>query len=203
MTACEFSDNTMGYDQQDLTALIPHMRAFAHFLCRNGPQADDLTQDALVSALKSRLAFARGTNLKAWLFTIMRNQFYSDKRRSWRVVPLDQTEAEETLAAVYDPMAALELEDVRSAMSELSRDQREALILVTVAGLPYVDAAAICGCAPGTMKSRVSRARVALAAILSGRGPAVRTPALGGAIACFIRDAERLRSPQALERRAA
>jgi len=203
MSVCEYSSDTNGYDQDDLVALIPQMRAFARFLCRDAVQADDLTQDALANALKARMAFARGTNLKAWLFTILRNQFYSQKRRSWRIAPLDQNEAAETLVAVSDPMAALELADVHAAMSELCDDQREALVLVAVAGLAYAEAAVICGCAVGTMKSRVSRARAALSAILSGRGPAARPPIVGGAMAAFGREAQSLCSPDALALRAA
>lgn len=155
------------FDQKDLVAVIPHMRAFARSLCRDSADGDDLTQDALASAWRRRDSFTPGTNLKAWVFMIVRNQFYSDKRRSWRVVQLDPKVAEETLIAVANPMAALELDDVRRAMLELSAEQREALTLVAVAGLPYQEVAVICGCAEGTIKSRVSRARQRLTTILA------------------------------------
>ncbi len=150
-----------------LVGMIPHMRTFARSLCRDPVLADDLTQDALISALKGRQMYAAGTNLKAWLFTIVRNQFYSDKRRSWRVLALDRAQAEATLTAVSNPMAALELQDVRAAMMDLSDEQREALTLVSVAGRTYQEAAESCRCAIGTMKSRVSRARQALTAALA------------------------------------
>lgn len=193
----------MGYDQEDLTALIPQMRAFARFLCRDSGQGDDLTQDALVSALKARMDFKAGTNLKAWLFTILRNQFYSHKRRSWRVLPLDQKVAEQTLVAVSDPIASLELDDVHAAMAQLSDEQREALVLVAVAGLAYAEVGLICGCAEGTIKSRVWRARASLLAILSGPGPVRRPRIAGGAMASFVRDAERLYPSQTPTQQAA
>ncbi len=157
----------VGCTQGELVALIPHMRAFARSLCDTRSQADDLAQDALVSAWRSRSRYTAGTNLKAWVFMIVRNQFYSDKRRSWRAVHLDPKVAEETLVAVTNAAAALELEDVRRAMQELPAQQREALTLITVAGLSYGEAAMICGCPEGTVKSRVSRARKELLAILA------------------------------------
>jgi RNA polymerase sigma-70 factor (ECF subfamily) len=150
----------------NLVAMIPYMRAFARSLCQNATQADDLTQDALVKAWSNRASYAPGTNLKAWVFMILRNQFYSDKRRSWRVLHLDPQIAEQTLVAVTNPTAALELDDLRRAMQELSALRREALTLVAVAGLSYGEAAKICGCAEGTIKSRVSRARAELHIIL-------------------------------------
>ena len=181
-----------GYTRDDLVALIPQMRAFAGSLCHNRTQADDLTQDALASAWRSRARYAPGTNLKAWVFMIVRNQFYSDKRRSWRVLHLDPKVAEATLVAVTNPTAALELEDVRRAMLELPAPQREALTLVGVAGLSYREAATVCDCAEGTVKSRVSRARTGLLAILS-RGAlkaAKRPPSL--AMATFVSEGRRL-----------
>ncbi len=181
-----------GFDRNDLLALVPHMRGFARSLCRDHAMADDLTQDALVSALKRQETFTTGTNLKAWLFTILRNQFFSEKRKSWRAKPLDQKMAEETLVALSNPMASLELEDVRAAMLSLCVEQREALILIAVAGLPYVEAAKVSGCAVGTIKSRVSRARQTLAAALADDLPIARTPVPGGAMNSLLADANRL-----------
>jgi RNA polymerase sigma-70 factor (ECF subfamily) len=180
-----------GYEQRDLIALIPHMRAFARMLCRDRTQADDLTQDALASALKHRGGFTAGTNLKSWLFAIVRNQFYSDKRRSKWVAPLDPAMAEETLVARSNPMAALELEEVSAAMQQLCPEQREALILVAVAGLPYEEAAVVSGCAVGTTKSRVNRARLRLNTILSGAS-IPRAPTAGAATAWLFANADRL-----------
>jgi RNA polymerase sigma-70 factor (ECF subfamily) len=154
--------------RDQITVVIPQMRAFARTLCRNLAEADDLAQEALAKAWANRSSYQPGTNLKAWVFTILRNQFFSDKRRSWRQQPLDQEVAERTLMAISNPDATLELDDVRRALAMLPDEQREALILIGVAGLPYEEASQICGCAEGTIKSRVSRARVRLAQILAG-----------------------------------
>lgn len=152
---------------RDLTALIPFMRAFARGLCGDVTQGDDLAQDGLLKAWSAHASFQRGTNLKAWTFTIIRNEFYSQKRRSWRSVALDQEMAEQTLVAIADPTAALELDDLRRAMRMLSDEQREALLLVGAAGHSYEDVSRMCGCPVGTIKSRMHRARAALARILS------------------------------------
>ena len=152
--------------ERDLIALIPHMRAFARSLCGNPAQADDLAQDALAKAWKSRESYQLGTNLKAWTFMILRNQFYSDKRRSWRSMPLDQDVAERTLVAHTNADDALELDDVRQALAMLPDAQREALIMVGAGGFSYEETAEVMGVAVGTVKSRVSRARADLQAIL-------------------------------------
>ncbi|CAN7578895.1 sigma-70 family RNA polymerase sigma factor [Phenylobacterium sp. LjRoot164] len=150
----------------ELTALIPQMRAFARSLCRDATAADDLAQDALLKAWNNRASYEPGTNMKAWTFMILRNQFYSDKRRSWRSSQLDPEVAERTLEAASNPMASLELDEVRRALACLPEDQREALILIGAGGLSYEEVSEICGCAIGTIKSRVSRARDRLAAII-------------------------------------
>lgn len=152
----------------ELIALIPHLRAFARSL-EMGAGGDDLAQDAMLRGWKARAHYERGTNLKAWLFTILRNQFLSGKRRSWRSLPLDPGVAEATLVSHDDPGAREELLDVRSAMRQLPDEQREALILVGPAGMSYEEAAQIVGCAVGTVKSRVSRARSTLVRILAER----------------------------------
>jgi RNA polymerase sigma-70 factor (ECF subfamily) len=151
----------------NLVALIPHMRAFARSLCNNTAEAEDLAQDALSKAWANQASFTPGTNLKAWTFMILRNQFYSDKRRSWRSQPLDPETAERTLVAVTNPLASLELDDLRRAMAMLPDDQREALILIGAGGLSYEEASEITGVAIGTVKSRVSRARDRLALIFA------------------------------------
>jgi RNA polymerase sigma-70 factor (ECF subfamily) len=150
----------------ELTALIPQMRAFARSLCRDATAADDLAQDALLKAWNNRASYEPGTNMKAWTFMILRNQFYSDKRRSWRSSQLDPEVAERTLEAASNPMASLELDEVRRALACLPDDQREALILIGAGGLSYEEVSEICGCAIGTIKSRVSRARDRLATII-------------------------------------
>lgn len=156
--------------REDLTALIPHLRAFSRSLCGNATLADDVAQDALMKAWKARDKFKPGSNLKAWTFTILRNQFYSIKRRSWRATSLEPEVAEQTIVANTDPEQSVHLNELRRGLDMLKDDQREALILVGASGLSYEEAAEICDCAVGTIKSRVSRARKALEVIMnSGR----------------------------------
>ena len=155
----------------DLLDLIPFLRAFARSLCGNQETADDLAQETLVKAWQARNMFAPGTNLKAWLFTILRNQFYSDRRRAWRQAPWDQDAAERIPGSSAEQSWAAELSDTTRALSQLSDEQREALILVGAGGFSYEDAAAICHCAVGTVKSRVARARKSLLSILEGDEP--------------------------------
>jgi len=152
----------------DLLDLIPFLRAFARSLCGNQETADDLAQETLVKAWQARNMFAPGTNLKAWLFTILRNQFYSDRRRAWRQAPWDQDAAERIPGSSAEQSWAAELSDTARALSQLSDEQREALILVGAGGFSYEDAAAICHCAVGTVKSRVARARKSLLSLLEG-----------------------------------
>lgn len=155
----------------DLLDLIPFLRAFARSLCGNQETADDLAQETLVKAWQARNMFAPGTNLKAWLFTILRNQFYSDRRRAWRQAPWDQDAAERIPGSSAEQSWAAELSDTARALSQLSDEQREALILVGAGGFSYEDAAAICHCAVGTVKSRVARARKSLLSLLEGEEP--------------------------------
>ncbi len=152
--------------KEELIAAIPHLRAFARSLCHDQTQADDLAQEALAKAWKARDSFEPGTSIKAWTFMILRNQFYSEKRRSWRTAPLDAEMAENTLIANDNPTAPMELLELRTALAKLPDDQREALILVGAGGMAYEEAARVCQVAVGTIKSRVSRARKALEAIL-------------------------------------
>ena len=154
--------------KSSLVQLIPHLRAFAFSITRSS-QAEDLAQDAMMRAWRARASFEPGTNFKAWVFTILRNQHTSLARRAWRSQPLDPEIAENTLIANDDPMASEELLDVRSAMLLLPFEQRQALALVGAAGLSYKEAAVICACAEGTIKSRVSRARTELQEILARR----------------------------------
>ncbi|WP_189495045.1 sigma-70 family RNA polymerase sigma factor [Algimonas arctica] len=152
--------------RQELTALIPHLRAFSRSLCGDATLADDVAQDAMLKAWKARSKFKPGSNMKAWTFTILRNQFYSIKRRSWRATSLDQEVAEQTIVAQSDQEKSVELNELRRGLDSLKDDQREALILVGASGLSYEEAAEICDCAVGTIKSRVSRARKALETIM-------------------------------------
>src|SRR5436305_14889654 len=162
------SDSEASDFRTELLGLIPFLRAFARSLCGSQEGADDLAQEALVKAWQSRDSFVPGTNLKAWLFTILRNQFYSDRRRAWRQAPWDQEAAERIPGGGQDQGWAADLSDTARALRCLSDEQREALILVGAGGFSYEDAAAICNCAVGTVKSRVARARKSLIAILEG-----------------------------------
>ena len=176
----------------ELVALIPQLRAFARSLTGDPTAADDLAQDAMVKAWDARASFEMGTNMKAWTFMILRNQFYSEKRRSWRQSQLDQEAAERTLVAIDDPSAPVALDELRMGLAMLPAEQREALILVGAGGFAYEEAAVICGCAVGTVKSRVSRARRALVEILK-RGEYLRDGAPAGeAMGAILAQAERL-----------
>ena len=152
--------------KRELTDLIPHLRAFARSLCGDPTLADDLAQDAMLKAWNARESFEAGTNMKAWAFTILRNIFYSEKRRAWRRQPLDPEVAESTLVSASNPGDGLDLLALRNALGLLPADQREALILVGAGGLSYEEAAEVCSCAVGTIKSRVSRARKAVTDLL-------------------------------------
>jgi RNA polymerase sigma-70 factor (ECF subfamily) len=176
----------------ELVALIPHLRAFARTLAGDPTSADDLAQDAMMKAWDARQSYQMGTNMKAWTFMILRNQFYSEKRRSWRQTQLDQEAAERTLVAVDDPEAPVALDELRLGLSMLPAEQREALILVGAGGFAYEEAADICGCAVGTVKSRVSRARRALQGILEAGAYQRDGASASEAMRTILADAERL-----------
>ncbi len=178
--------------QRELISLIPHLRAFARTLAGDPAAADDLAQDAMMKAWDARASFQMGTNMKAWTFMILRNQFYSEKRRAWRQTQLDQEAAERTLIAVDDPEAPVALDELRLGLAGLPPEQREALILVGAGGFAYEEAAEICGCAVGTVKSRVSRARRALQAILEEGTYERDGRSAGEAMRAILADAERL-----------
>ena len=181
-----------GRFKQELVALIPHLRAFARTLTGDQASADDLAQDALMKAWDARASYQMGTNMKAWTFMILRNQFYSEKRRSWRQTQLDQDAAERTLVAVDDPQAPVALDELRLGLGMLPAEQREALILVGAGGFAYEEAAEICGCAVGTVKSRVSRARRALQGILETGSYDRDGRSAGDAMNSILADAEHL-----------
>lgn len=151
-----------------LLSLIPFLRAFSRSLCGDRELADDLAQDALAKAWQARSSFRPGSNLKGWLFTILRNEFYSNRRRAWRQVPWDEDASEQTLSTKGEQTWAVLLSDTTRMLFSLPLEQREALILVGAGGFSYEDAAKIANCAVGTIKSRVARARKALMAAVDG-----------------------------------
>ena len=151
----------------DLLSVIPNLRAFAVSLCGNLDRADDLVQETLVKAWSNIGSFVEGTNLRAWLFTILRNIYYSEYRKRRREVADPDGTFAAKLATAPAQSGHMDLLDFRAALQQLPSDQREALILIGASGLSYEEAAGICGSAIGTMKSRVNRARSRLAEMLS------------------------------------
>ncbi len=152
--------------RDDILAAVPSLRAFAMSLSGKSDRADDLVQETLVRALANIDSFQPGSNLSAWLFTILRNLFRSDYRKRRREVEDADGSYSKTLKSQPAQGSHLEFEEFRAALEKLPQDQREALILVGASGFSYEDAAAICGCAVGTIKSRVNRARSKLSALL-------------------------------------
>jgi RNA polymerase sigma-70 factor (ECF subfamily) len=154
--------------QRDLVAMIPYLRAFSRALCHHRDLAEDLAQDALAKARRAREQFQEGTNLKAWPFTILRDEFYSHRRRAWRETHWDQVKGDSIEAPPDLQGWSLELSDTAHALGALPKYQREALLLIAAGGFSYGDAAEICKTPVGTMKSRVARSRAALVKNLTG-----------------------------------
>ena len=142
-----------------VVALIPALRAFAWSISRNGADADDLVQDTLIKAWTNREKFEPGTNLRAWLFTILRNTYYTAVVRRRREVRDEDDQHARSLTTAPTQEWGLAIHALQAALDQLPPEHREALILVGAAGLSYEEAAEICGCALGTIKSRVNRAR--------------------------------------------
>jgi RNA polymerase sigma-70 factor (ECF subfamily) len=158
-----------------LAQVIPHLRAFGRSLSGSRDLADDLVQETLLKAWAARKRFQAGTNMRAWTFIILRNLFLSQMRRARFKGEWDELTASKLLAAPASQDRHIELADMQRALLHLPQPQREALILVGAGGFAYEEAAEICGCAVGTIKSRVARGRVALEALLSeGKLPSRR-----------------------------
>lgn len=151
----------------DLVAAIPKLRAFATSLSKNPDRADDLVQETLVKAWANLARFDEGTNLTGWLFTILRNIYFSEFRKRRREVADSDGAAASRLATPPAQEGHMDLLDFRAALAQLPADQREALILVGASGMSYEDAANITNCKLGTLKSRVNRARVHLLQLLA------------------------------------
>lgn len=154
--------------KDQLGAVIPHLRAFGRSLSGSRDLADDLVQETLLKAWAARKRFQAGTNMRAWTFIILRNLFLSQMRRARFKGEWDDITAAKILAAPASQDKHIELGDMQRALLHLPQPQREALILVGAGGFAYEEAAEICGCAVGTIKSRVARGRVALEALLTG-----------------------------------
>jgi len=158
--------------KRELLATLPSLRAFAVSLSGKHDKADDLVQDTVMKAWAKQSSFEMGTNIKAWLFTILRNEFYSQMRKRGREVQDSDGIFTERLAVHPSQYGIMDLADFKKALDGLPDDQREAIVLIGASGFSYEEAAEICQCAVGTMKSRVSRARARLLDVLqiSGEG---------------------------------
>jgi RNA polymerase sigma-70 factor (ECF subfamily) len=152
--------------RDSLLGAIPHLRAFAISLTGNGDQADDLVQEAIVRGLSNLDKFEAGTNLQAWLFTILRNQFYTLKRRKRREVADPDGMMAGSLSTLPEQHGSLDLRDLAMALAQLPPEQREVLLFAGAEGLKYEEIAQICGAKIGTIKSRMNRARARLAELL-------------------------------------
>jgi RNA polymerase sigma factor (sigma-70 family) len=146
--------------------LIPALRAFARTFCPQESDADDLVQETLAKAIANIDKFEPGTRMKSWLFTIMRNTFCTRIKAYRREAPGLMGCASERQAVESAQEWSVRCREVRAAINMLPRHQREVLVLIGVLGVSYDEAADICGCAIGTIKSRLSRARVGLLEIL-------------------------------------
>src|SRR5665213_4059409 len=148
--------------RDDVVDLIPALRAFAWSLSHNAADSDDLVQDTLIKAWTNRDKFEPGTNLRAWLFTILRNTYYTAAVRRRREVRDETGKYAATLSTGPTQDWSLAIRALQTAVAQLPDEHREALILVGAAGLTYEEAAEVCVCALRTIKSRVNRARARL-----------------------------------------
>lgn len=154
--------------RDQLVALLPSLRAFSRGLCGNRDMADDLAQDTMMRAWAARASYTQGSNFRAWMFMIMRNQFYTTIRKNARMTSLDPEVAERVLVAAPAQQNGINVDDVANALQKLPSEQREVLLLIGASGASYEEAAEIIGCAIGTVKSRLARGRTALAALIDG-----------------------------------
>lgn len=168
------------FDQNDIVDMLPALRAFAMTFHRDRTDADDLVQETLVRAFGAIDTFEPGTRLKSWLFTIMRNTFYTKMKKYNREAPglADCVSDQRSVAPTQE--RSIEMKEVHEAIHRLRPHHREILLLVGVLEMPYEEAAAIAGCDIGTVKSRLHRARLALLADLGE-----------GSVMSFLADAKR------------
>jgi len=152
--------------KREMLAALPNLRAFAISLIRSRDRADDLVQDTIMKAWAKQESFQPGTNMRAWLVTILRNEFYSQIRKSGREGQDTDGVYTSRLSVPPEQHGSVDLQDFRTALAKLPDDQREAILLIGASGFAYEEAAEICGCPVGTIKSRVSRARLRLQELL-------------------------------------
>lgn len=156
--------------KRDLAAVVPHLRAFARGLCGRPDMADDLVQETMLKAWAAQDRFEPGTSMRAWTFVILRNIYLTDMRRNRFRGEYDELVAERILVEPAGQEAPLHLADLHNALLTLPPERREALLLVGAGGFSYEEAADICGCAVGTIKSRVGRARATLSQMMEAGG---------------------------------
>ena len=156
------------FSRDAMLAAMPRLRAFAISLCQNGDHAEDLVQEALLHACANITSFKPGTNMLAWLFTILRNEFYSQCRRRRKQFENVNDNAD---GVAPTQVAQAKYHELCAALTKLPPEQCRALILIGASGFSYHEAAKVCGCPTGTVKSRVNRARAELAKLLSIEGP--------------------------------
>ena len=145
--------------KREIAALIPALRAFARTLVRNPYDADDLVQETLTKGIANSHRFQPGTSLKSWLFTILRNTFYTSVKIAGREHPGTAGCVSEVCTFMPGQEWAVRGVELRAALERLPAEQREVLVMIGVLGISYEEAAQICGCAVGTIKSRLNRAR--------------------------------------------
>jgi RNA polymerase sigma-70 factor (ECF subfamily) len=155
---------------RDILDCLPNLRAYARALARNVDQADDLVQDAIVRALGAASQYRPGTNFKGWIFTILRNGYFNELRRNRGFIRPVEAADLEIYSTPADQQAGLEFDDFQRVFALLPAEQREALVLIGAEGYAYSEAATICNCPIGTIKSRVGRARGELKRMLELEG---------------------------------
>lgn len=159
-------------EHSELVSLLPALRAFARTFHRHPSDADDLVQETLTKAIRHADKFTPGTNMKSWLFTIMRNECYSAARTMKRRIAGAPLPIEVTITGTHSQEWAVRASEMAKAIDALPPTQREAIVLVGMLGFSYDEAADICGCAIGTIKSRLNRARAHLAEHFAEEGTA-------------------------------
>jgi RNA polymerase sigma-70 factor (ECF subfamily) len=170
----------MAHIYQDIEAAIPHLRRYARALVREVATADDLVQECLARALAKQHLWQEGTNLRAWLVTILHNLYVNEIRRNVRTgTTVELSDAEPALSRPADQEKCLELRDLERALARLPEGQRALIVLVGLEGMSYQEAATMLGMPVGTVRSRVSRARCALRRIMAAGSygpPVTRRP---------------------------
>jgi RNA polymerase sigma-70 factor (ECF subfamily) len=191
---------------KELTASIPHLRAFARMLCGDRDRADDLAQETLMKAWAARDRYVAGSSFRAWTYTILRHHYFGQVRRERFVGDYDEQEAERILYTPGAQEGHLEATDVLRALTTLPAAQREVLVLVSIGGVSYEEIAEICGVALGTVKSRIARARAALSAVIeSGELPDARNSFVlkGEVLDAFMAELRKVAPPHVMARLAA